>query len=118
MNIAYPVLPIGDPDKAEQFYSEILGFEVVLKEDYANQPDDGTLIVVARLGACLHLVSPMVGHHRRGCVHISAGRYAEKLIEEWRSKVKITFCPESGLWGPCSFCVEDPFKNVLIVYPR
>ena len=114
MERAIPILPIDEPEAAKRFYVEGLGFQLALEVHYADQPLEGTILVVTRGTLEIHLDCPMPGHGRNACVYLEVDD-ADKLYTEWRGHISIKGGPQDQPWGKRTFTVIDPFGNSLFV---
>ena len=112
MERAVPVLPVGDLQRARDFYVEKLGFNVSWQwtEDGANG-----LLGVERGGIRLTLDCPMSGHGRDACVSLEV-ESADAYYNEWLANgVPMKRPPEDESWGARTFDVTDPFGNTIFV---
>lgn len=112
MERAVPVLPVGDLQRARDFYVEKLGFKVSWQwtEDGANG-----LLGVERGGIRLTLDCPMSGHGRDACVSLEV-ESADAYYNEWLANgVPMKRPPEDESWGARTFDVTDPFGNTIFV---
>jgi uncharacterized glyoxalase superfamily protein PhnB len=111
--LAVPVLPVMDIDRAKHFYVDQLGFSVGW--EFRDDSNKEGMLGVQRGGMKITLDCPMSGHGRDACVSLEVDS-ADAYYEEWKDRgVSMKRPPQNEEWNARTFSVTDPFGNTIFV---